>query len=562
MVSIKNQKIMKKHIIKICLTLVIGLLIWGAFVVFKPEPRTIGDLMESYENPGIKLKIRSPFSGTVLVAKKGKIIFEEAYGYSNREKGELNEIDTQYGIGSVTKQFTAMLIMQMVQEDKIKLQDTIGNYLPYLPKEKANHITIHQLLSHTSGLAHYFSLPAIGVSLSDFGKTKFTPRELAELIGRTNMIDKPGKRYYYSSLGYDLLGALLEEVTGKSFADLLDEKIVHPLKLKNTGFATNSYISKELAKGYSYREVYGWDWWTSKHGGETKEAPFRDQSTAYAAGGMHSTVEDLFIWSEAIKSHKLLSPELTKIMLTPNEDGYCYGWVRNWDDIIEKNIKVKLYGHGGALAGNSAFITMYDDETTIIYLANRSNLKAEEILHQIHLRANGLKDEFKLKGYPNRSSYKKFIEAGGMNALQDYFNRLSEYSGYKVNPSNSTIRGVMKIHLEAERIKVADSLKTSFLKSYNPNERTLNEFGYDFLNSVKPKYALEFFKENTIRFPNSSNAWDSLGEAYLTYQDYENAINCYKKAVKLGEQVNHRSLELYIENLKKVKQLIKIDYSN
>lgn len=92
---------------------------------------------------------------------------------------------------------------------------------------------------------------------------------------------------------------------------------------------------------------------------------------------------------------------------------------------------------------------MYDDETTIIYLANRSNLKAEEILHQIHLRANNLKDDFKLKGYPNRSSYNKFIEAGGMTALQDYFNRLSEYSGYKVNPSNSTMRGVMKIHLEA-----------------------------------------------------------------------------------------------------------------
>lgn len=301
--------------------------------------------------------------------------------------------------------------------------------------------------------------------------------------------------------------------------------------------------------------MHGWDWWTSEHGGETTEARFRDQSTAYAAGGMHSTVEDLFIWSEAVKSHQLLSPELTRVMLTPNKHGHCYGWVRNWDDIIEKNINVRLYGHGGALSGNSAFIAMYDDETTIIYLANRSNLKAEEILHQIHLRANNLKDDFKLKGYPNRSSFKKFKEAGGMTALQDYFNRLSKYSGYKVNPSNSTMRGVMKIHLEAGKIKIADSLKTVFFSNYNPDERTLNEFGYDFLYSDNPSYALDFFKEITIRFPKSSNAWDSLGEAYLTYKDYENAIVCYTKAVELGEQVNHRSLDIYKKNLKKIKQL-------
>ena len=546
---------MKNRVLKSSLIIIVTLLVWGAFIALKPEPKTIGDLMESYEDPGIKIKIRSPFSGSVLVAKKGKVIFKEAYGESDRVNKVSNTIETKYGIGSVTKQFTAMLIMQLVEEKSIKLQDTIGKYLPYLSKEKASQITIHQLLSHTSGISHYNGLPAIGVSLKKFGNTSYTPKDLAELIDKTPLLSTPGTEYYYSSLGYDLLGAILEEVSGKSFAELLNEKIVKPLKLKNTGFGTNAYVSKELAKGYSYREVYGWDWWFSEHGGKTIEAPFRDQSTAYAAGGMHSTVEDLFIWSEAVKSHKLLSPELTKIMLTPNKHGHCYGWVRNWDDIIEKNINVRLYGHGGALAGNSAFIAMYDDETTIIYLANRSNLKAEEILHQIHLRANNLKDNFKLKGYPNRSSFKKFTEAGGMNALQDYFNRLSEYSGYKVNPSNSTMRGVMKIHLEAGKINIADSLKTVFFSNYNPNERTLNEFGYDFLYSNNPSYALDFFKENTKRFPKSSNAWDSLGEAYLTYKDYDNALVCYTKAVELGEQVNHRSLEIYKKKLKKVKQL-------
>ncbi len=541
---------MKKRILRISLVIVSAITIWAAFITFKPEPKTIGDLMESYENPGVKIKIRSPFSGTVLVAKKGEIIFEEAYGEANRVTNAPNAIDTKFGIGSVTKQFTAMLIMQLVEKNAINLQDTIGKYLPYLPNEKANHITIHQLLSHTSGLSHYNGLQAIGVSLKDFGDTSHSPKALSELIGRTDLVNKPGTTYYYSSLGYDLLGAILEEVSGKTFSELLNASIIKPLGLKNTGFGTNEYNSKHLAKGYSYREVYGWDWWTSEHGGKTTEAPFRDQSTAYTAGGMHSTVNDLFLWSEAVKSNSLLSPELTKIMLTPNKQGHCYGWARNWDDVIEKNINVRLYGHGGALAGNSAFIALYDDETTIIYLSNRSNLKAEEILHQIHLRANNLKDEYKLKGYPNRSSYKKFNESGGMAALQDYFNRLSKYSGYKVNPSNSTMRGVMKIHLEADKTVVADSLKTVFFNSYKPNERTLNEFGYDFLYSDNPNYALAFFKENTLKFPESSNAWDSLGEAYLTYEDYEKAVSCYKKAVALGEKLSHRSLKDYKDNLK------------
>ena len=542
---------MKKLILRIGLSMVIGLTLWGAFIAFKPEPKTIGDLMESYEDPGLKIKIRSPFSGSVLVAKKGEIIFEEAYGDANMETKVLNTLDTKFGVGSVTKQFTAMLVMQLVEKNQMKLEDTIYKYLPYLPVEKANHITIHQLLTHTSGLPHYNGLQSIGVSLKDFGNTSYTPIALADLIGETNLLFIPGTEFTYSSLGYDLLGAILEEVSGKPFAELLNEAIVKPLGLKNTGFGTNEFVAEELAKGYSYREVYGWDWWTSEYGGKTSEAPFRDQSTAFTAGGVHSTVKDLFIWTEAVKSHKLLSPELTKVMLTPNKHGHCYGWVRNWDDVIEKNINVRLYGHGGALAGNSAFVAMYDDETTIIYLSNRSNLKAEEILHQIYLRANDLQDEYKLKGYPDRSSYKKFKEAGGMATLQDYFARLSEYSGYTVNPSNSTMRGVMKIHLEAEKKEVADSLKTVFFDSYNPDERTLNEFGYDFLYSDNPNYALEFFKENTVKFPNSSNAWDSLGEAYFVYTDYKKAVTCYKKAVEIGEKVSHGSLEIYKENLQK-----------
>ncbi|MDH7445528.1 serine hydrolase [Aquimarina sp. 2201CG14-23] len=541
---------MKKNIIRISFILLVVLLSWGTITTFISEPKTLDELMRSYENPTLNIKIRSPFSGTILVAKKSEIIFHKAYGESNREASIPNTIDTKFGIGSITKQFTVMLVMQLVEKGQIQLQDTITQYLPYLPKRLTNKITIHQLLSHTSGLPHYNGLQAIGISLQEFGNTKYTPKELAQLIGQTKLINKPGTSYSYSSLGYDLLGVILEEVSGKTYAQLLDESIVKPLGLKNTGFADNEYVEKHLAKGYSYKEVYGWEWWSSEHGGKTTEAPFRDQSTAYATGGIHSTVKDLFIWSEAVKSNQLLSPEFSNIMWTPNKKGYCYGWVRNWDDIIEKNTKVALYGHGGALAGNSSFIALYDDETTIIYLANRSNLKAEEIIHQVYLRANNLKDEYRLKGYPNRDSYSKFIKSGGIVALQNYFNTLSKHSGYTVHPSRSTMKGVINIHLEAGKINIADSLKNAFLTKHNPEENLLNSLGYDFLYSDYPEFSLDFFKTSISKYPHSSNAWDSLGEAYLVLKKYKKSIECYSKAVAIAERVSHPQLENYKQNLK------------
>jgi len=542
---------MKKIITRICLLIVIAL------TACKSEPKTIGELMERYENPGMNVKIGSPFSGSMLVAKNGKIIFEEAYGKYNRETQTPNTIDTKYGIGSVTKQFTAMLIMQLVEKNKIKLEDTIGKYLPYLSKEKADHITIHQLLSNTSGLPHYNGLQSIGMDLNEFAKIKYTPKELAQLIGRTRLEYAPGDVYVYSSLGYHLLGVILEKISGKTYAQLLDESIVKPLGLKNTGFGTNEFVAKNLAKGYRYKELYGLSAILAENGGETTEAAFRDQSNSYSAGGIHSTVRDLFIWSKAIKSHKLLSPELTKKMLTPNIGGYCYGWERNRSELIEFNKNVRLYGHGGTLFGNSAFIAIYDDETTIIYLSNRSNIKADRILHRLHLLANNLKDEYELKGYPNWRTYDTFQDNGGMSALQDFFNTLSKYCGYVVNPSKSSMKGLMNLHLEEGKSNVADSLKKVFIVTHHPEEAILNQFGYEFLGSDYPHFALEFFKECTIKYPFSPNAWDSLGEAYLIYEDYEKSVACHVKAVKIGERTSHELLNIFKENLKKAQDKLK-----
>lgn len=507
--------------------------------------------MEKYASSGRKIK--SPFSGAVLIAKEGKPIFKEAYGFSDRENEKENTTDTRFPIGSITKQFTSMLVMQMVESGAIQLEDSLSNYLDYLPKTFASKFTIHQLLSHTSGLPHYPGLFNKVIDSEEFAKTSYTPKELAILISNLEPIYPPGSKYHYSSLGYMLLGAVLEEVSGLSYANLLEERITKPLKLKNTGFASNEFIENKTAKGYAFVEDEGFMWLFKKDGGDFKNVSFRDQSNAYSTGGMHSTVDDLFIWSEAIRSHRILSKELTEVMLSPNLEGYCYGWMKNWDNLIERNTSVRMITHGGALFGHRSSITLFEDGTTIIFLANVNPLKDQEIIHRLYLAAHQLPDTFRLKGYPDRSSLSTFENAGGINAFNDFFYRLSDLSGYRVLPSQSSMTHLMYLYGEAGDYEKVDSIKQSFYKDYEPNESVINQMGYRLLEE-DCRLALDFFKENVERFPNSPNAWDSFGEGTLKCGDLKDAISYYEKAVSLARAQSDPSLALYEDNLSKTQR--------
>ncbi|WP_025665879.1 serine hydrolase domain-containing protein [Aquimarina megaterium] len=516
------------------------------------SPKSLDALMQEYTENGRK-KISSPFNGVILVAKKGKITFKKAYGLKDREQNIPNIVDTKFPIGSVTKQFTAMLVMQLVEEGTIKLEDSVSTHLSYFPKELGNKITIHQLLSHTSGLPHYEGILRTGITQDAFISTAYTPRELAILVGKVKLAYEPGTTFYYSSLGYMLLGAILEEVSKKSFSELLETKITKPLGLKNTGYETNEFIKNETAKGYSFIEDKTFRMIFMKYGGNFNNVPFRDQSNIYATGGIHSTVDDLFIWSEAIRTNKLLSAAYTKKMLTPNKHGYCYGWIRNWDDLIERNTKIKMYTHGGALHGHRSSINIFDDGTTIIFLSNVSPIKDREIIHQLYLTAHGLEDVYKMKGYPDRSSLDEFKKNGGIKALNSYFEKLSELCGYKVLPSETSVGHIMYLYYQNGNQRIADSIKQSFLKNYNPTENSINRLGYKFLDD-NCELAIEFFKENTKRYPNSPNVWDSLGEGFLVCESYNEAITSYSKAIELGEKTNHHSVKLFKENLQHAKK--------
>jgi CubicO group peptidase (beta-lactamase class C family) len=234
------------------------------------------------------------FNGSVLVADHGKVIYKKGFGLANREWDIPNAPDTKHRLGSITKQFTAMLIMQLVAEGKLDLQATISKYLPDYSKVNGEKITIHQLLNHTSGTPNYTSFP-------NFFK-EYTPTEMVRMYADSILDFTPGERFSYSNSGYITLGAIIEKVTGKSYEEVLQEKIFTPLKMNNSGYDHHNTILKKRAAGYEMK------------GSKPENAPYIDMSTPYAAGSMYSTVEDLFIWDQALYTEKLLPKKYRDMM--------------------------------------------------------------------------------------------------------------------------------------------------------------------------------------------------------------------------------------------------------
>ncbi len=519
--------------------------------------QNMDDLLEVFANNPGESELDSPFNGAILLAKSGKIVFRGAYGLKDRENGVPNTYETIYPIASVTKQFTAMLAMILHEKRQLNINDKISKFISKPPNDKQN-ITIYQLLTHTSGLPHYEGFQQIGLSEPAFSSSSHTPRSLSELVLQTKLISEPGRLAHYSSPGYMLLGYILEIASGKSFSELLKLYITNPLRMRNTGYTDNSFIKKFAAKGYRFKEKYGLASIFSEFGGEFVQTPFRDQTSKYAAGGMHSTVDDLYRWTKAIRNNELISKELSEIMLKPDLNGFACGWIRNWPNLVEKNTDARLIHHSGALAGYRSSLALYDDGTTIIFLANLFPIDDEEFIHQTHSMINGVDDENGLNGYPNWGSYEKFQAMGGLTALKKYFNKLSKLCGYKVKPSLRSLVGIIKIHLDEDKVQVADSLFRVIKASYVLTESRINQYGYDLLgNEEYCTMAINFFKLNTKFFGTSANSWDSLGEGFEACGKMDSAKTSYEKAIEIGTKTNEANLELYRTNLLRIKEKLK-----
>ncbi len=237
---------MKRYATLICLLVVTGAACCQAAPVGEETASLIGELMRSYERQGM-------FSGAVLAAEGGEIIYEEAFGDANRELKVPNAVDTRFRIASISKPFTQILVLQQVEDGALDLDGSIADYLPRYEGIAADRITIEQLLTHSSGIVGEWAVP----ELERIERVYHSRDELLEHIAGYTLWFEPGSRAGYSNFGYFLLAVIVEEVSGTSYADLLEERICAPAGMENTVIDVTTQLIERRAAGYHYHEERG-----------------------------------------------------------------------------------------------------------------------------------------------------------------------------------------------------------------------------------------------------------------------------------------------------------------
>lgn len=296
------------------------------------------------------------FNGAVLVAKKGKILYQGAFGFANFDKKIKNTIETKFLIGSATKSFTAIAIMQAREKGLVNIYTPIKNYIPEL-NEEIGELTLHFLMKNSSGLP---------VHLNRITKLQYrdiSSKELIELYNTTKLTFKPGSKYDYSNLNYQLCAIVLERVTGKSYKNYMETHIFEPLKMNNSGIERTHEVAKGKALGYDLND------------GKFVKSDDNYMSYAMGGGDIYANALDVLKWDSALYTNRLVNDKSKQLLFDgkPNEFGtYGYGFkVKEYTRSSDiKNIG-KLVRHGGSMYGYICNFNRYlDDEVIIIILGN------------------------------------------------------------------------------------------------------------------------------------------------------------------------------------------------
>jgi D-alanyl-D-alanine carboxypeptidase len=314
------------------------------------------------------------FSGAVLVAKNGLPVYKHAFGLADQASNIPNRLDTRFNIASITKVFTAIAIVQLAERGLLHFDDLVSQHLPDYPRQVAERVSIHHLLTHTSGLGNYWN-DAYRARRTELRAVK----DYLELIKPQPLAFTPGERFQYSNCGYVLLGAIIERVSGLCYDDYLQEFIFRPAHMNDTARYDLDRIVHKLAIGYTFQ-----DWDGTFHPGYRTDNRYLYAVKGSPATGMYSTIHDLLKFDLALREYKLLTPEYTQMAITGKVDSnqpntrYAYGFYTmngNWGRAI---------GHGGHTLGGDANYHMYlDAGYTVVVLSNYDRPAARTIAHTL-----------------------------------------------------------------------------------------------------------------------------------------------------------------------------------
>lgn len=288
------------------------------------------------------------FSGALMVAKDGKILVNNGYGYANRKTGKMNDKNSVFSTGSVTKQFTAAAILKLEMMGKVSTDDGLDKYFT-IPEDKKG-ITLHHLLTHTSGLPLAFS----GDDFQKMDREEYLKRTFGSKLAFA-----PGERFKYSNVGYVLLALILEKQSGMSYEEFLNKHLFTPSGMTRTGYKIPEWNDENFV------HIYNGD----KENGTT--AMFTEPTIHLLGnGGILSTTGDMFLWMESLKEYKVLSEEATVKLFTPFRNQYAYGW----DSIDDGNLRQH---NGGSSLGCGAELRWFVEEDLVTMIFTNATIDGD-----------------------------------------------------------------------------------------------------------------------------------------------------------------------------------------
>ncbi|WP_282941105.1 serine hydrolase domain-containing protein [Paenibacillus sp. RC67] len=308
---------------------------------------------------------RGYFNGAVLAAHKGQILLSEGYGMASFEHEVPNTSKTKFRIGSLTKGFTAMAIMQLQEQGKLRVDDTIDRYIPDYPNGES--IKIRHLLEHSSGIPDYPGFQGYWETTMRM----YSPIESTiDSFKNKKLNHPPGERQVYGSSSFILLSAIIEKVTGQTFSELIDETICRPLQMNDTGCEDGRRVIKRMASGYSVNK-------------DIIPCEHVDMSIHLGAGGMFSTVEDMYKWDRSLYTEQLVGQtSLDSMFGAPTPPCGSHGWVITEQQI--NNRKSRRFSHYGSMNGfRSEMIRYVDEDIVVIVLSNVEMTPVEVICQQL-----------------------------------------------------------------------------------------------------------------------------------------------------------------------------------
>jgi CubicO group peptidase (beta-lactamase class C family) len=341
------------------LVIVAGIAVWLSFGRRSETPKSKEEVVRGIDADLAALSAKG-FAGSVLLANGGDVLMMRGYGLADRSSGRLVTPETGFDIGSLVKPITAVAVLQLESQGRLRTEETIGRFFPGVPADKAT-ITVNELLDHSSGLPDFVAADsAVADYTPDFDYQLVSRDELVRRALHATLIFAPGKKSEYSNLGYSLLGAIIEKVSGQGYEAYVQDHILRPAGMSRTGYRIPAWKNVELAVGYYKGERWG----------TPLEHPWLPDGPSWnlrANGGMLSTVQDLYKWIQALEGSYLLTPAARE---------------KFFGLYVHKNKRgTRTMGAAGS---NDVFDASYlwyvDEHRVLIMLTNSDQYRAEKMI--------------------------------------------------------------------------------------------------------------------------------------------------------------------------------------